>query len=74
MFDQRGAYSTVVRVNTGWSCLHWSVYNGNPVVTRALMRAGAASGYKRASTKRTQANKPQPFGGLGYHCRLVVNM
>lgn len=39
----------------GWSCLHWSVYNRNPVLTRALISAGAASDYKRASATLTQA-------------------
>ncbi|CAN0467898.1 unnamed protein product, partial [Ectocarpus sp. 12 AP-2014] len=42
---------------SGWSCLHWSVYNGNPMLTRALVRAGATSGYKRASNVLTQGRK-----------------
>lgn len=42
------------------------------MVTRALVRAGAASGYKRASTTLIQANKLKPFGGLGHHRPLVV--
>ncbi|CAM9304009.1 unnamed protein product, partial [Hapterophycus canaliculatus] len=42
---------------SGWSCLHWSVYNGNPVLTRVLVRAGAASGYKRASITLIQARE-----------------
>ena len=38
----------------GWTCLNWSVHNGNPVLTRALIRAGAAAGYKRASAAAAQ--------------------
>eukprot|EP00752_Nemacystus_decipiens_P010334 g9206.t1 len=51
---------------SGWSCLHWSVYNGNPVLTRALVRAGAASGYKRASATLTQAGySPNDTDNMG---------
>lgn len=41
-------------LSPGWSCVHWAVYNGNPILTQALVRAGACSSYKKAPATLSQ--------------------
>eukprot|EP00903_Cladosiphon_okamuranus_P010377 g9816.t1 len=47
---------------SGWSCLHWSVYNGNPVLTRALGRKA----HKSNDPRRAPASN-LPITGTPLH-------